>query len=146
MSNITQHVVLSEHPLEEMLDIESGTTEMVKTEYQPADTVDISTYDDKDNEIEDQFDEIYNLALSSVTDIIDQTEQVEGKYKARMHEVAASTLQVALNAAKEKAGFKQHKDKLYGKNGTTVSGDVNHTTNNIVITQAELAKQLKDLN
>lgn len=148
MASINEVVVMGEHPLEELLDIEGGTTEMIKTEYVPTETIDVSTYDDKDMEIEEQFDEIYNLALQGVVDMGDQLEQVEGKYKARMGEVRTSTLQVALNAAREKAALKAHKDKLSGRPGSTISGDVtNHTTNNnMIITQADLAKHLKNIN
>lgn len=101
-----------EHPLEDFLDIEPGTTVVEYKETVPAELVVHSDYDPKDVEIEDQFQEVYEKAMDAFDDQSDITDQVEGKFAARNAEVAAQFLNTALNAAKEKSGMKSHKDKL----------------------------------
>lgn len=136
----------AEHPLEEIFDIEPNTTMMEYTEVVPSETVQAPSYDDKDLEIEAQYDEIYNLALGGVTAISDEMQLVEGKYKARIGEVMANNLNVALSAAKEKASLKAHKDKLAIAQGKLAgpTGAQNITNNNLVVTsQAELLKMLR---
>lgn len=120
--------VAIEHPMEEIFGIESGTTMVPRTEK----TTVLATsneYDDKDVEIEDQFQEIYDSALSAFEDMSAEVEVIEGKYKARLMEVANQSLNTALAAAKEKSHTKQHKDKLSVTKGK-VSGN---TTNNTLI-------------
>jgi len=70
------------------------------------------TYDDKDTEVDTQYQEIYDVAMSQVSAISDEMARVEGRHKARIGEVTATMLNVALSAAREKAQLKMHKDKL----------------------------------
>lgn len=99
------------HPLEEMLDIEEGTT-MIPTSKRSTDMVIQAEYDEKDDEIDEQFQEVYDLALDAFEAQAQEAELVEGKYKARNGEIAAQYLNTALAAAREKSGLKQGKDKL----------------------------------
>jgi len=117
-----------EHPLEELFEIESGTTIVSHTE-KNTELVAAEEYDDKDVEIEDQFQEIFDHAIAAFEDMAAEVEIVEGKYKARMQEVANQSLSTALAAAKEKSHTKQHKDKLSVSKGK-LSGK---TTNNTLI-------------
>lgn len=101
---------LMEHPLEETLGIEPGTTLTTKTERSTELAV-TEQYDEKDEEIEGQFQEIYDAAMAAFEDQCSEAEVVEGKYKARNMEVATQLLNSALHAAKEKANQKKEKDK-----------------------------------
>jgi len=102
--------VIIEHPLEDVFDIESGSTLMPRTE-KTTELVASEEYDNKDKEIEDQFQEVYDAALSAFEDQVAEAEVIEGKYKARNMEVGVQLLNTALSAAKEKSSLKQHKDK-----------------------------------
>jgi len=129
MSTDTKEIeVPIDHPLEEIFDIEAGTTLIPRTEKE-TDLAEAEEYDEKDNEIEDQFQEVYDAALAAFEDQVAEAELVEGKYKARNMEVGAQLLNTALAAAKEKSNMKQHKDKnavAKGKLGAK-------TTNNTLI-------------
>lgn len=139
--NITTHQKLIDHPLEEVFDIETGTTMVEYKEVIPDEVVVMPTYDEKDNEIEGKLEEIYTVAMDQVSVISDQIERVEGKFKARMGEVTATMLNVALGAVREKSVLKMHKDKL-----TPTPGSATHTTNNnlIVADRNEILRALLD--
>lgn len=101
-----------EHPMEEVLDLEPGTTIVEYKEILPAIPVKMPDYDAKDDEIETKLEEVYSSAMGNVATISDEMERVEGKYKARVGEVTAAMLNVALGAVREKSLLKQHKDKI----------------------------------
>lgn len=111
METINKEKTIS-HPLEDTLDIEPCSTIVEYQEFIPADIIQMPEYDDKDNEIEGKLEEIYTIAIGNVNAIGDEIERVEGKYKARIGEVTATMLSVALGAVKQKADLKMHKDKL----------------------------------
>lgn len=118
----------TEHPLETAFGIESGTTVVEYKEMTPTPTIPTPTYDDKDEEVDGQLEEIYATAMTQVATMADEIEKVEGKYKARMGEVTATILSVALGAVREKRQMKEHKDK-------NVPVTTPHTVNNnLVIT------------
>jgi hypothetical protein len=139
--NITTQQKLVDHPLEDIFDIESGTTMVEYKEVLPAEVVSMPTYDAKDDEIEVKLEEIYTVAMGQVSVISDELERVEGKFKARMGEVTATMLNVALGAVREKSVLKMHKDKL-----TPIPGTATHTTNNnlIVADRNEILRALLD--
>ena len=118
------------HPMEGVLNIEPGTTIVEYQESLPAVLTEHEEYDEKDNEIEQQFQEVYEKALDIFEDQSEVAEMVEGKFKARNYEVAAQFLNTALNAIKEKAGLKQHKDKL---SIAAVKAENSGTTNQTLI-------------
>lgn len=101
-----------DHPLESLFNIESGTTMVEYHEVLPEKPVEMPNYDDKDDEIEMKLEEIYSVSMGQVTLVADEMERVEGKYKARIGEVTATMLNVALGAVREKRMMKEHKDKL----------------------------------
>jgi len=118
-----------DHPLEDIFDIERHTTVISKTE--TTTEIEVSEiYDDKDREIESQLLNIHDLALDAFTDISSEVETVEGKYKARLAEVANQSLNTALNAIKEQATVKQNKDKNNIAKGKLGNKTVN---NNLIV-------------
>ncbi|TFH11186.1 MAG: hypothetical protein E4H14_01140 [Candidatus Thorarchaeota archaeon] len=120
------------HPMEEALDIEEGTTMVEYKEILPAESVKMPTYDLKDDEIETKLEEVYATAMGNVTTVSDEIERVEGKYKARMGEVTAAMLNVALGAVREKSLLKQHKDKITLE--VTTGSTPQTVNNNLVVT------------
>lgn len=103
--------VAVDHPMEGILEIAPGTTLLPQLQQTTEMTV-AETYDDKDNEIENQFQEVYDKAMGAYDSQTEQAELVEGKYKARVGEVSVQFLNTALEAARSKAQQKQSKDKL----------------------------------
>ncbi len=118
-----------EHPMEDILDITPCTTVVEYKEVEPSVVVSMPTYDVKDDEIEGKLEEIYAVAMGNVETIGDEMERVEGKYKARIGEVTATMLNVALGAVREKAALKMHKDKLQPVTG----GGPQTVNNNLVV-------------
>ena len=129
-----------EHPLEKLFDIESGTTVVEYKERVPVPLADHSAYDEKDKEIEGQFQELYDTALQSFVDVTDGVDGLEGKYQARNHEVATMYLQLALQAAKEKKELKQGKDRLE-KTSKAAAGN----TTNIVVTHSDILDMVRGM-
>ena len=137
----TKHI---DHPLEEFFDIQRGSTEVEVIERESI-LVEAEEYDKKDTEIEEQFQEVYDSAMDGHDTLAEEVHTVDGKYKARMGEVAVQHLNVALNAASQKAKLKEHKDKLENSGKSTGS----HVTNNTLIVDdrsALLAELRKSLN
>lgn len=110
MSEIVEVVV--SHPLEDAFDIEPCTTVAERRVAEEIELVSAQGYDDKDNEIESNLQDVYTAAMTMFEDVAEEMESVEGKYKARITETAAQMLNVALSAVKEKRHMKEHKDKL----------------------------------
>lgn len=129
MDSVTKEKVIS-HPLEDALGIEPCSTIVEYQEFIPADVVEMPNYDEKDNEIEGKLEEIYTLAIGNVSAISDEMDRVEGKYKARIGEVTATMLNVALGAVKQKADLKAHKDKMSADSKTSKNP---HTVNNNLV-------------
>lgn len=130
-----------EHPLEESFDIESGTTMSTTKKALPVEDVVVDEYDNKDKEIDDQLQEVYELALEEFEN---QTGRiVEGRFAARNGEVASLFLNTALNAAKEKANIKLNKDKLISK-VRPKNVTQNLTQNNIVADRNDILDLLDD--
>lgn len=134
---ITKNV---EHPLEQVFDIEPGTTLITREEQKTTELVVADDYDKKDEEIDTQFQEIFDKALSGYERIQDECEDIEPRYLPRMMEVGVQHLKMALDAAEAKAKMKDLKDKLAVK---TKSGGGPKTVNNtLVVSQEELLRTL----
>ena len=141
MANITKSKtqITIAHPMEDVLGITPNTTE-IQLEKRSTELVECEQYDEKDKELEDQFQEVYDIALDAFEIHSQDTETLEGRYKARNAEVAANFLNTALAAAREKAALKQHKDKLVRSGGNGVGP---HTVNNnIIIDRNELLRTI----
>jgi len=122
-----------DHPMEGILDIDENSTLMPIVERKTTDIAATTTeaYDDKDTEIETQFQEVYDAAMDAYDTQMGTSESVEGKYAARNGEVAVQFLNTALQAAKEKSSTKQHKDKLAIARGKLAG--VGTTNNNLIV-------------
>lgn len=138
-----------EHPLEEVLDIDSGSTLIPYTESLPTETVEVELYDEKDTEIDGQIQEIYDAAMSAFEAQMEEAELVEGKYKARNGEVAVQFLNAALSAAREKANLKSHKDKIKVSENKISGGTTIRDSQVVIADRNEILKRLaqsKDTN
>lgn len=132
-----------EHPMELVFDIESGSTVMEYKEVIPDVVVPMPNYDQKDDEIEGKLEEIYAVAMANVSEIGDEMGRVEGRFKARIGEVTATMLTVALGAVREKAAIKAHKDKMVVS--TANVGTPGTVNNNLVVADRnELLRLLLD--
>lgn len=130
------------HPLEDAFGIPSGTTEISKNVVS-TEVTEHSEYDEKDDEIDTQLQEIADFATAGYQDFQDEIDKVEGKYKARMGEVAKQYLDVALTAIDRKLKLKEHKDKISVKK--TVSAGKGAVTNNTLIVTGNRNDVLKQL-
>ncbi len=142
MKHIETKQKTTDHPLEDVFDITPASTIVQYQKTVPATIVSQPDYDLKDNEIEEKLEEIYTIAIDQVTAISDEMERVEGRHKARIGEVTATMLNVALGAVREKSILKQHKDKLrpQGSNPQTV----NNTLNVVTADRNEILQMLLD--
>lgn len=122
--------VIIEHPMEEVLDIEPGTTVATVVE-RSTDLVVAPEFDEKDNEIEGQMQEVYDAAMGAFDTQAADSELIEPKYRARNQEVAVQFLNTALNAAKEKSTLKQHKDKV--SIASVKAANAGTTNNNLIV-------------
>lgn len=120
-----------EHPMEQVLGIEGGTTEVPAIPQRSTELATVDEYDNKDEEIETQFQEVYDLALDAYEQQAADAETVEPKYRARNQEVAVQYLNTALNAAKEKSTLKQFKDKMF--NDRKATSGPKTVNNNLIV-------------
>lgn len=124
---IDKIVKMGDHPLEKFFDIEENTTEIV--EYKSKiELEEYDDYDNKDKELENDYQIIMERALDLADILKEQIESnQEPKYLARLAEVTAQQYNVALNAADKKAKLKDNKDKLNQKKSTSVNNTYNQT-------------------
>lgn len=144
----TKVVKQTGHPLEDIFGLPSGTTEVTVIQ-RNTQLVEHSDFDDKDSEIEEQFQEVYDVAMSTFENQVEMLERAETdpKYVARQMEVAAQFLNTALAAAKEKANLKTTKDKLLAAQRTGPgSGNVPSVGSGepVVMSHSALLKMLKE--
>lgn len=130
-----------EHPLEQVLDLEEGST-IVPYEGRDTELTIIDEFDEKDQEIEGQFQEVYDAAMSAFDAQARDAETIEPKFRARNEEVAVQYLNTALAAAKEKATMKQHKDKMYNDR-KKVPGPKTLNQNLIVADRNEILRHIQ---
>ena len=136
-----EKVKASSHKLEELFDIEEGTTMIPYKERVPVELVQCTSYDQKDTEIETQLHGIFEAAMEAYENSIEDSEGVEPKYRARSREVAAQFLNTALAAIKEKGHNKGNKDKIERASNADEGGG--KTTNNFFMDRNELLKMMK---
>lgn len=134
--------VAFEHPMEGIFDLEPGSTmvnRLAAITPDPEEEVEptIGEYDDKDKEIDGQFQQVFQAAYMTFEAQRMSTEGMNPQFQARALEVAAQFLTTALAAASEKAKLKQAKDKI-----VKPSGSVNNTTNNLIMDRDSMLKML----
>ena len=127
-----------DHPLEEIFGIESGTTVVDIERIETTELAVVASYDEKDSEIESQFQEVYDAAMTSFADQAGLLLTSDPKFGARNMEVANAFLNTALAAAKEKASLKLGKEKNAANTGPKT------VNNNLIMDRNELLKMLKD--
>lgn len=129
--------------LEDVFDLTPGTTtkDIVVVDQQEIHRP--VEYDDKDAEVDEQFQEVYDKAMSAFEYQMERADStdIDPKYVARMHEVAANYLNTALAAAKEKSTIKSNKDKLNAVLKKAASVTQNNT---VIMTHADAIKALRD--
>lgn len=132
------------HNCESLFDIQPGSTEVLVPTVQPrvTQTVRCEEYDDKDAELDEQFQEVFDAAMTAYDALTEDTSKIEPKYRARNNEVAAAFLNTALAAIKEKAGHKHKKDQIVTKTKQIDTGG----GSNITINMADLVKTLQKQN
>ena len=128
------------HPIEEVLEIEAGTTYFPAIETTKTELVVAPEFDPMDTQINEQFQEIYDTAMDAYEQQALDIETIEPKYRARNSEVAVQYLNTALTAAKEKSTTKMFKDKLLHKARATGPKTLNQ--NVIVADRNDLLKEL----
>ena len=142
MTDFEQKTKEIAHPLEDAFGIPKGTTPIEFTEAVSQEVVVTEEYDDKDTEIEQQLQEVYELALAEFEQ--QSGRPVDPRYAARSGEVAAQFLNTALQAVKHKADIKGLKDKLKTKPANRDSGEAKTVNNNLIVTQRDLLKAMED--
>lgn len=120
------------HPMEDYLNLPEGSTVDTHTERETELSKAVE-YDEKDNELEETYQEVYDKAITGYDNLTDEMEVSEPKFLARLGEVSVSYLKTALDAASMKARLKEHKDKMSNKS----SSPKNVTTNQTIIVSRE---------
>lgn len=120
-------------PMEEFLNIESSSTVITRTERE-TELSKAPEYDEKDTEIEIGYQEIADKAISGYERLMDEVDSVEGKFAARLSEVAVQHLNTALAAVNAKAKLKEHKDRIVKK----VNSGAKTINNTVIINREEL--------
>lgn len=136
-----------QHPLEEVFNIAPNSTVLpnkVANKTLSTTSAACELYDNKDEEIEDQFQTVYIAAMDAFDAQEEQIEIVDPRYRARNEEIAVQYLNTALNAAKEKANLKQHKDKLILQNKAAGTPGTVHVDNLIVGDRNDILRQLEE--
>ena len=143
---IDEIVKMGSHPLEEFFDVEKNSTEIIVTERKTELTT-YEVYDDKDKEIESDYQMIMDKALDLVDRIKTHIDEgAEAKFLARLSEVAGQNLNLALSAAEKKAKLKDNKDKFNHKKNVDTKKTSGNTTNNtiVVMDRNEMLKRIID--
>ncbi len=128
------------HPIEGVLELEPETTLVPMIESEPTELAIVPEFDEGDRQINEQFQEIYDVAMDAYEQQAMDVQTIEPKYRARNQEVAVQYLNAALNAAKEKASLKQNKEKMVTK--AITSGTNIKDSNVIVADRNEVLKEL----
>lgn len=136
-----QHTTTTVHPMEELFNLPVGSTQVTSVVHESAPLVDHVEYDSKDNELEQQFQAIYDAALGAFADQAGLVDKIDPKFAARSMEVANAFLNTALAATKERASLKHHKDALVVKQATAKS--VTNNTTNIIADRNDLLRMFK---
>ena len=131
---------LVSHPLEEFLNIEPASTEIVRYE-RKTELNKYEEYDEKDTELEETYQEILDAAMTGYDTLKEVAETADTKFLARLAEVQVQHLNVALAAAGKKTQLKQDKDRQKAKALAGSSKTVN-TTNILLADRNELLRRL----
>lgn len=131
------------HPIAAAFDIEDVRESNLPSIVTDEPSVAATQYDDKDIDIDQELNNIKNLALATFEEQKLLSSQLEPKFKADMLASANMMLTTALQAVKEKAELKKAKDKLTSKGQSLKIGN-SEVTNVIVADRNELLRQRKN--
>lgn len=126
-----------EHPAEQIFDLEPGSTIIDQVIATSEPTEQPIQYDDKDQEINEQFQQVFDAAFGAFESQRMSTEGMNPQFQNRALEVASTFLNTALAAASAKSQFKQAKDKI-----VKPTGNVNNTTNNLIMDRDDMLRML----
>lgn len=134
-TEIKEHTIT--HPAESIFDITPGTTvvDQVTTVSEP--TIDAVQYDEKDLEIDNQLQQVFEAGFGAFEAQRLSTEGMNPQFANRALEVASQFLNTALAAVNAKANFKHNKDK-----NTKVVSTTNNTTNNVIMDRNQMLAML----
>jgi hypothetical protein len=121
------------HPLEQVFDLEANSTQRSLVTPTPVETLPAivtAQYDEKDSSIDTELATIHTEAMAVANEMKSQMAFADPRGLPRMGEVAIQALNTALDAIKQKADIKKHKDKLAASGGID---SVNNVTNNTLI-------------
>jgi hypothetical protein len=140
MEVVTKEKII-DHPLTDLFGITPNSTVVEYQEFVPDPVIETSNFDTRDDDIDIKLETIYATAMGQAVVLSDEVELVEGKYKARMGEVASTMLSVALGAVREKRIMKEHKDKLMpNRNIGTVNNNTLVVNDNVLADRNEILR------
>lgn len=136
-----------EHPMEQIFGLTPGSTMVdryvaMEPEEDEEPQAEAVTYDDKDNQIDGQFQQIFDAAYMTFEAQRMATEGMNPQFQARALEVAQQFLNTALAAVSEKAKLKAAKDKV--KAAPTSAGPGHTTNNTIIMGRNDMLKHIMD--
>lgn len=129
----------SVHPLDALFDIAPSVID-----YPEEDVTQVidASYDDKDVDLDAELSSIAKIAKDTFFEQKVHISQVEPKYRGEMLNATTNLLNTALQAIKEKAELKKHKDKIVSRQGKlTIANSEN--TNIIVADRNTLLEQMR---
>ena len=142
--NIDKIVKMGSHPLEQHFNVPTNSTEIVSTKRNDTPQT-YETYDSKDTEIEQDYQNVMNTALELVDTLKEKIDSgTEAKFLARLAEVAGQHLSIALTAAEKKSKLKDNKDKFEHKKLTSKNGAPKVVNNTIIMNRNELLEATKN--
>lgn len=142
MTHKIEHITkLSDNPLEDFLNIEPGTTEIVKS-VRVTELVEYADYDEKDKEIEDAYQEIADAAMTSFDELQEMVLTADTKLAIQLTMASNQMLNTALASLGRKAMFKENKDKLTVRKNTASKGGNN--TNVLIMDRNDLLQKLRE--
>lgn len=131
-------------PLDTLFDVDPADSEVI--EYEQATEGEIAALaapttaekDAEDTEVDRKIDEVYTAAMGTFNNQMAYTEIIEPRYAARNAEVAASYLNIALNAAQARARVKGDRRRI----GVFIPNGGKVTNNTIVATREEIMRMI----
>src|SRR5699024_9669762 len=100
------------HQLEDFFGVEKNSTMVARAKHVSRELFKHSEYDEKDSEIEGDFETIYQRALEAYTESMETRFSDDPKSEMLAKAQANEFLKTALQAAKERSNIKTNKDKL----------------------------------
>lgn len=116
--------------IDDSLDRDESDYEVATVQHAPTDPVE---KDEEDVDTDKKIDAVYDAALEAYQNQTAMVELLEPRYAARNAEVAATYLNIALQAATSKARVKNDRKRV----GQFIPGASNKITNNTIVASRE---------